>query len=193
MKTLTPKTSPIEGSQALEPGAIDVSKPGMAEWLGLEGWRARPQNGGRFGFLVWTLVGFFAVDFVEISIFGGFCWNLWFLGLIDLFGGGFHGVLGLAWIPWGILLLCFGNRSGGFEPACYQVRGLQKPLAVGSSAGIFGVSKGCCLEGFKYLRASKKHSFGSPGCFSVYERNETTFGQRDPSCFQSRQLPRSGR
>ena len=28
-----------------------------------------------------------------------------------------------------------------------------------------GVSKGCCLEVFKYIRASKKHSFVTPGCF----------------------------
>ena len=26
-----------------------------------------------------------------------------------------------------------------------------------------GVSKGCCLEVFKYLRVSKKHSFVTPG------------------------------
>ena len=26
-----------------------------------------------------------------------------------------------------------------------------------------GLSKGCCLEVFKYLRASKKHSFVTPG------------------------------
>ena len=30
-------------------------------------------------------------------------------------------------------------------------------------SGIPGVSKGCCLEVVKYLRASKKHSFVTPG------------------------------
>ena len=28
-----------------------------------------------------------------------------------------------------------------------------------------GVSKGCCLEVFEYLRASKKHFFVTPGSF----------------------------
>ena len=30
-----------------------------------------------------------------------------------------------------------------------------------------GVSKGCCLEVFKYLRVSKKHSFLTPGYYSL--------------------------
>ena len=28
---------------------------------------------------------------------------------------------------------------------------------------VLGLSKGCCLEVFKYSRASKKHSFVTPG------------------------------
>ena len=37
--------------------------------------------------------------------------------------------------------------------------------AKGSLFTVPGVSKGFCLEVFKYLKASKKHSFVTPGSF----------------------------
>ena len=42
---------------------------------------------------------------------------------------------------------------------------VNESAALESFSKIFvpGVSKGCCLEAFKFLRASKKHSFVSPG------------------------------
>ena len=71
----------------------------------------------------------------------------------------------LFWVSRYVLLLCRPGENGYiFLEFGKNTCGIANMATVLWKIYVPGVSRGCFLEVFKYLSASKKHSFETPGC-----------------------------